>query len=188
MLIPFDPASISYSSLAAIARDADAVVIASPGELVKGPTFVDKYGNDIHLASLTLDVERVIRGMVNTKRLGTLTLWIPLSVSTSGYGYAEYFDNLAASAPSGRAIFHLKNMAEWARKFGAPLDDPQADPYAYQILGGQGFLREIDGLAKPPLLSGDALATMAGTWQLDLQGDPFDEVVHTLDAIAREHP
>ena len=64
MLIPFDPASISYPSLAAIAGDADAVVIASPGELVKGPTFVDKYGNDIYLASLTLDVERVIRGMV----------------------------------------------------------------------------------------------------------------------------
>lgn len=189
MLIPGDPASISYPSLAELARDADAVVIASPGALVKGPDFTDEYGNVIHLATLTLNVERLIRGSIKTRQPGTLALWISLGVGDpGGYDYAEYFARLLDAKPSGRAIFHLKNMAAWNEKMGGPADHPQADPYAYQILGGQGFLRDVNARIEPPALSPDTLATMAGTWQSDLRGRPFAEVVQSLDRIAKLNP
>ncbi len=184
LLIPGDPASISYPSLAAIVRDADVVVIASPGKLVKGPDFTDEYGNVIYLASLTLNVERVLSGTVRTKEPGTLTLRTWLGVGDSGGdGYGAEFARLFASRPSGRAVFFLANMAALNKRMGGPPDHPAADPYAYQILGGQGFLRDIGGRTEPPQLSEDALTGMAGRWQIALRGRLFDEVVAEIATI-----
>ncbi len=183
MLIPGDPASISYPSLVAITRDADAVVIATPGELVKGPDFTDESGNVIYLASLRLNVERVIRGTVKTTEPGTLTLRTWLGVDPGGYDYGAEFARLVASQPSGRGVFFLANMAALNERMGGPSDHFQADPYAYQILGGQGFLRDVGGLAEPPRLSDDALDIMAGTWQTALRGRSFDEVVAEIATI-----
>ena len=189
MLIPGDPASISYPSLATLARDADAIVIASPGALVKGPDFTDEYGNVIYLASLTLNVERVFRGTVSTREPGLLTLRFGLGVGDpGGYDYGDNFSRLVASHLSGRAIFFLANMAALNKRMGGPADHFQADPYAYQILGGQGFLRDVNARIEPPALSPDTLATMAGTWQSDLRGRPFAEVVQSLDRIAKLNP
>jgi hypothetical protein len=189
MLIPGDPGSVSFLSLAAIAVASDAVVIASPGVLVKGPDFPDEYGNVIHLATLTLNIERVIRGTVETKQPGTLALRFWLGVGdTGGYDYTDVFARLAGSKPSGRAILYLANMAALNERMGGPPDHWQADPYAYEILGGQGYLREVDGLIEPPSVPGEALARMAGAWQTELRGRPFDEVVASLDAIAKSKP
>ena len=189
MLIPGDPGSVSYPSLAAIAMDSDAVVIASPGELVKGPDFPDEYGNTIHLASLTLNVDRVIRGSVSTRQPGTLTLRFWLGVGDAGgYDYGDVFASLAASKPAGRAIFYLANMAALNTRMGGSPDHWQADPYGYQVLGGQGYLRDVNGLVVPPRVPDEALSRMAGTWQTKLRGRSFDDVVSTLDAIAKANP
>lgn len=188
MLIPGDPASISYPSLAAIVSDADVVVIASPGKLVKGPDFTDEYGNVIYLASLTLNVERVISGTVATKAPGTLTLRTWLGVGDpGGDNYGAEFARLVASRPSGRAVFFLANMAALNKRMGGPPDHPAADPYAYQILGGQGFLRDVGGQTEPPQLSEDALNRMAGRWQLALTGRRFVEVVAEIAATNAGH-
>ena len=189
MLIPGDPASISYRSPAALMRDADLVVVATTGELTEGPDFTDEYGNVIHLASLTLNVERVLRGTVKTREPGTLTLRTWLGVGDpGGYDYADTFASLATSPISGRGVFFLANMAALNTRMGGPPDHPAADPYAYQIQGGQGFLRDVGGRVEPPRLSEDALFTMAGRWQEDLRGQPFDALVRSLDAIAAETP
>jgi len=188
MLIPGDPASISYPSLSAIARDADVVVVATPGELVKGPANADEYGITAYMATLTLNIERVVRGKVNSRQPGTLALWVLLGVGDSRYDYQAEFDRLLGNVPRGRTIFFLSNMAEWTRKFGGSPDQPAADPYAYEVLGGQGFLRELNGKLEPARLSNDALATMAGRWQEDLRGRPFDETVRALEAIAAATP
>jgi hypothetical protein len=136
-----------------------------------------------------LNVEQVIRGVVRTKVPGSITLRTWLGVGDpGGYDYGDDFARLAASRPSDRGLFILANMAEWARKVGGSPDHPTADPYVYQILGGQGFLRDVGGLALPPRLCDDALATMAGTWQEDLRGRPFDETVRALEAIAALQP
>ena len=95
---------------------------------------------------------------------------------------------MLADPPRGRTVFFLSNMAEWVRKLGGSLEQPSADPYAYQVLGGQGFLRDLGGRGQPARLSDDALATMAGTWQEDLRGRPFDETVRALEAIAARKP
>lgn len=189
MLIPGDPGSVSYRSLTAIAVDSDAVVIAAPGDLVKGPDFPDEYGNVIHLATLTLTVDRVIRGTVKTRQPGTLALRFWLGVGDAGgYDYGDVFTRLAASKPSGRAIFYLANTAALNARMGGPPDQWQADPYAYQVLGGQGYLRDVDGLIVPPRVPEEALSRMAGSWQIELSGRPFDEVVASLDAIAKSKP
>lgn len=103
MLIPGDPASISYRSPAALMRDSDVVVLATVGELTEGPDFTDEYGNVIHLASLTLNVERVIRGTVKTREPGTLTLRTWLGVGDpGGNNYADTLTSLATSSLSGK--------------------------------------------------------------------------------------
>ena len=193
MLIPGDPASISYRSPAALMRDADLVVIATTGELIEGPDFTvtNESGRVaiVHLASLTLNVERVLRGTVKTREPGTLTLRMWLGVGDpGGNDYADTFESLAASPISGRGVFFLANLAALNTRMGGPPDHPAVDPYAYQIQGGQGFLRDVGGRVEPPRLSEDALFTMAGRWQEDLRGQPFDALVRSLDAIAAETP
>ena len=183
-LIMGDPGAVSYPSLAAIARDADAIVIASPGKLVKGPDHKDAYGNVIYLATLTLNIERVIQGTIITRQPGTLTLQIWLGVGgPDGYDYSDHFERLVASGPSGRAILFLANAAVWNKKFGGPTDHFMADPDFYQINGGQGYLRDVNGLIEPPRVSEEALATMAGTWQSDLRGRSFEDAIHALEAL-----
>ena len=183
-LIMGDAGAVSYPSLAASARDADAIVIASPGKLVKGPDHKDEYGNVIHLATLKLNIERVIQGTIITRHPGMLTLQIWLGVGgPDGYDYSDHFERLVASRPSGRAILLLANAAVWNKKFGGPADHFMADPYFYQINGGQGYLRDVNGLIEPPRVSEEALATMAGTWQSDLRGGPFEAAVHALEAL-----
>lgn len=185
LLIPGDPAAISYPSLEAIVRAADLVVVASPTNLVKGPDFTDEYGNVIYLVSLTLDVERVLSGSVATKEPGSLTLRTWLGVGDpGGDAYEAEFERLIDCRPSGRAVFFLANMAAENERMGGPPDHPAADPYAYQILGGQGFLRDVAGRVERPQLSEDALRRMAGRWQLALQGRSFDEVVAEVAALA----
>lgn len=193
MLIPGDPASVSYRSPAALMRDSDVVVMATVGELTDGPDFTTPGGTGagsiVHLASLTLNVERVLRGTVKTREPGTLTLRIWLGVGDpGGYDYADTFASLATSPISGRGVFFLANMAALNTRMGGPPDHPAADPYAYQIQGGQGFLRDVGDRVEPPRLSEDALFTMAGRWQEDLRGQPFDALVRSLDAIAAETP
>lgn len=188
-LIPGEPESISYRSMAELARDADAVVIASPGSLTDGPDFNDEYGNVIHMATLTLNVERVIRGRVNEISPGTIALWIHLGEGDpGGYDYADQYARLSAAKPAGRAVFYLKNMAAWIQRMGGPSDHPQADPNAYQILGGQGFQRDVQGRVRPPALSPDSLNEMAGRWHADLKGRSFAELVRSLDDIAKTNP
>lgn len=193
MLIPGDPASISYRSPAALMRASDVVVLATMGELIEGPDFTvtSETGrvDIVHQASLTLKVERVIRGTVKTREPGTLTLrtWFGVG-DPGGYDYADTFASLAASPMSGRGVFFLANMAALNTRSGGPPDHPAADPYAYQIQGGQGFLRDVGGRIEPPRLSEDALFTMAGRWQEDLRGQPFDQAVRSLEAIAAESP
>jgi len=185
MLIPGDPAAISYRSLAALVRDADLVVVASADEVSDGPDFEDEYGNIVHLASLTMRVEQVVRGSIRTLQPGSLTVRTWLGVGDpGGYDYADLFAQLAASPPTGRAVLFLANMQSLNRRMGGPPDHPAADPNAYQILGGQGFLRDRGGRVEPPQLSEDALATMAGRWQEELRGRPFDEVVRAVEAVA----
>jgi len=184
-LIPGDPAAVSYPSIAAIASDADVVVVGTPGRLTKGPEFVDEYGNTVYLASLSLRVERVIFGNVQTKEPGTLTIRTWLGVGDKDNDFESEFARIAAAPLSGRAIFFLANMAALNQRMGGPKDHPSADPYAYQILGGQGFLREVAGKAEPPRLPAEALAAMAGRWQIDLKGRSFDEVVELVAATQR---
>lgn len=189
MLIPGDPTSISYRSPAALMRDADLVVVGRLGGVRAGPDNADKYGVVAYLASVTLDVERVIRGTLVTREPGTLTLWVVIGIGDGGSDFSAQVDQFATSVPRGeRAVLFLVNMAAKAGRNDFPADDPQADPYAYQILGGQGFLRDVGGRVEPPGLSADALAIMAGRWQEDLRGRPFDQVVRSLEAIAAGTP
>lgn len=187
-LIPGDPASISYPSLAAITRDSDLVVVATPGEIVRGPANKDEFGMAAYMATLTLNIEQVIRGKISSRQPGSVALWVLLGAGEAEYDYQAEFERYEASVPRGRTIFFLSNMAAKAERNGFPTDDPQADPYAYQVLGGQGFLREVGGRLQPAQLSDDALMTMAGRWQEDLRGRPFDDVVRTLEAIAAATP
>jgi hypothetical protein len=185
LLIPGDPAAISYPSLEAIVRAADLVVVGRLGNLAYGPTNADEYGVIGYMTSLSVEVDRVLLGAPRSRVPGTVTLWVVLGLGDRSYDYRPEFERLSAAISRGeRAIFFLVNMAEKASRNGFPLDDPQADPYAYQILGGQGFLRDVAGRVEPPQLSEDALGRMAGRWQLALRGRPFDEVVAEIAALA----
>ena len=74
-LVPGDPAAVSYSSMEAILADADAVVLASLGKLTRGPAYADKYGNVSYWGVLTLEVDRVLHGSLDTKTPERLPSW-----------------------------------------------------------------------------------------------------------------
>ncbi|MDA8237358.1 MAG: hypothetical protein M0T75_05665 [Chloroflexi bacterium] len=182
-LVPGDPAAVSYSSMEAILADADAVVLASLGNLTRGPAYADKYGNVSYWGVLTLEVDRVLHGSLDTKTPGTVALLVFLGVGGATDTYDDRLAQLMAAKPAERGIFFLSNMAEWVRRSGGATDLPEADPHLCEVLGGQGFLRDVGGLVEPPHLSPDQLATMAGRWQEALRGRPFAEVVSAIAAV-----
>jgi hypothetical protein len=109
----------TYPSMQALAMDADAVVIASFASLERGPTYTDQYGNVMYEGALTLSIDRVLHGVVNTRTPGTLVVLVNL-----GFGFAEHapdpwqerLASLQAAVPLGRGVFLLGNQGA-QRKF-----------------------------------------------------------------------
>lgn len=175
-LVPGDPGAITYASLQAIVKDASAVVVASLGELERGPTYADEYGNVIYFGALTLKVQRVLYGDVTTKNPGTAKVLILLGVGDATYAFEDRLASLQAAIPVERGIFFLVNMVDWVARTGGDASRPEADPYSYEVLGGQGFLRDVGGKVQPPLWS-------TSGWPQSLRGRVFDEVVAQIAAI-----
>lgn len=182
-LVPGDPAAISYPSLDAIVRAADVTLVARLGELQRGPVFVDEYDMASYWGLLTLEVEDIVRGSAKMRSKGAVTVLVLLGVGRPGESFEDRYPQLAESKPAGRGVFFLSNMAAWVERFGGDPDSAEADPYLHEVLGGQGYLREVDGVVQPPLLTSDELDAMAGTWQEALRGADFDDVVAEIAAL-----
>jgi hypothetical protein len=172
-LIPGEPEAITYDSVAGIKADASAVIVGRIGSVSAGPDFQDQYGNTTHLATIMIDIEEVLKGPVVEADPGRLKLWTVAGVGTGEFPNEGGAERLASALPRERAVFFTVNMAELVEQLGGPADVPQADPEAYEVLGGNGFIREVDGAAEPP-------AWVSAGWPAEFRGRRFDEVVDEI--------
>jgi hypothetical protein len=175
-MIPGDPEAIAYESLQGLARASDLVLVGRVSELVAGPTVEDPYGNMIYWATTKLRVDEVLIGDLRTEESGTVAVWMLLGVGDKTHDFAERYSQLAASLPSDRVVLFLSNNEEWAKQYGTPLDSPEADPMGYRILGGQGYLRELNDKVKIP-------ARPVGDWPRSLDGTDFEELLDDIRAM-----
>lgn len=166
MLVSGDPAAVSYSSVKELAQASDAVVLASFQDVVAGPDYNDQFGNTTYNATISLRVDRVLHGSLQSIS-GTVPLDVFLGAGPAGALQNPYGDLIAqmkSSMPAERGVFFLVNMATWYRQF---TDQPTSyDPSLYQVVSGQGLLRDANGVT--------AIHPNApGTWPRLLNGKPF---------------
>lgn len=169
----------TYPSLTAIVSDTDAILVGSFTGLERGPTYTDEYGNVLFTGALTVHVERLLHGSVNTKKPGMVTVLVILGLARpedAPYTYEDRLASLKAGMPAERGLFFLSNMAAWVAKFGGDPKRPEADPFMYEVMSSQGYVRDVKGLAEPPIRGTSA-------WPETLRGRPFDDVVAQIAAI-----
>jgi hypothetical protein len=170
LLISGEPEAVTHDSIAAIKAASSAVVVGRISAVVAGPDFLDEYGNVSHNATVLVDIEDVLDGEVVEAEPGRMKLRTVVSFGSRVRPNRDLVERLVASLPRERALFFVENVSERLDRMGVPPTNPRHDPEAYRVLGGFGFIRDVDGAAEPP-------AWVASRWPADLRGRPFDEVV-----------
>ncbi|MBI3747457.1 MAG: hypothetical protein HY262_01205 [Chloroflexi bacterium] len=79
-------------------------------------------------------------------------------------------------SPPKSVRFILANTVSWAKRIGAVAPDSMVDPDAFIVLGGQGYLREVNGKVVGP-------AAGKG-WPETVVGGSFDAVVQTIETAS----
>lgn len=176
---PGDPEEhfVEFDSLKAMTAASHLVVVGKLESVSIGPDFVDSYSNHIHEATVDVSVLEVIKGTVSTKKPGHVLVWALLGIDRSADSPDAHrqFDILKASLPRENAILFMTNTEQWAKQIGATTA-PDVDPFAYQLYGQQGYVRNVAGHA-----------TFSGTttWAGNLVNRSFDKVV--AEVIADAH-
>lgn len=176
-LIPGDPEAVSYGTLAALVSASDAVVVGTVSGISSGPTVEDSYTNIIYWATLTIRVDEILAGSVRSSEPGVIRVSLLLGVGDKDHDFDERYQQFAGSLPQERAMLFLSNNQEWAKEYGIPLDSPEANPFEYRVLGGQGYLREVGGLAVLP-------ERPVGDWPNAFDRVPFEDVVAAVRGAA----
>ncbi len=174
-----DPDFATYPSLQALATDSDAVVVGSFAGLETGPTYAGEYGGAIVMGALTLKIDRVLHGEVQTKTPGTLVVLLLLGFRFAGHEadpWQERLASLQGAMPAGRGVFFLANMAAGVAKTGGDPKRPEADPYMYQVMSSQGYLRDVAGKVEAPIWH-------TSGWPESLRGRSFEDVVIEIERI-----
>ena len=172
-LISGEPAAVTYPSLAELKAASSAVIVGRIASVEPGPDSEDEDGNISRKATVMIDIEDVLVGQVTEAEPGVMKLRTVVGWGTAVDANLGGAERLDAGLPRERAILFVLNVAVYMERMGIPPDSPLSDSEAYRIVGGYGFIRDVDGVAEPP-------AWITSEWPADFRGRPFDEVVEEV--------
>ena len=158
------------SSLAELARSADAVVRGSVVELVPGRVFGDS-SSALHYAAATVRVDELVAGALPSDHARELTLEIPL------FDGPASITNLQASLPRVESVFFLRSKAASARTAGLPLEQRVAEARFYRLVVFGAVVENQRGVATVPEGEAAFLTVLGGL--------PFDEVLGQVRRAGR---
>lgn len=176
-LVNGDPEAVTYNAIADIAHNSDAVVVGTVQSVEKGPNLTDQYGTVGYYATVIVDVERGVAGSQKPSPSESIKIWAFLGAGDPSYDYSDTYTQLASSIPDERVLLFLANTVSWAKRVGAQDTDSMVDPDAFIVLGGQGYLRDVDGKVAGPAIS-------AG-WPKTVVGRAFDAVVRSVETSSQ---
>jgi hypothetical protein len=168
----------SFKSMDDIVAASDVVVIATVQGVAKGRTIpVPETGETEYMATMTLRIDDVVRGSVNspTDKPGTMQVETLLSFSPPG----TLLDAMIQSAPKGRQVLlFLGNRTADVLRHGLPKTHPAAADDQYFLLTGiEGYVRNVDGVS--------AVSREADVdWLRALEGRPFTDAAAASRAAA----
>jgi len=168
----------SFKSIDDIVGVSDVVVIATVQDVAKGRTIpVPETGETEYMATMTLRIDDVVRGSINSPadKPGTIQVETLLSFSPPG----ALLDAMVQSAPTGRQVLlFLANRTADVLRHGLPKTHPAAADDQYFLLTGiEGYVRNVNGLST---ISREADVD----WLRALGGRPFTEAVAASRAAA----
>jgi hypothetical protein len=155
-----------YTSLAEMARSADAVVRGQVVAVEPGRIFGEPTGTQLHYAAATIRVEEVLAGGLPSRDADRVTLEIPL------FDGPHQIAGLQDGLPWAETVFFLRSKAESARDAGMSREAQLAETGYYRLVTMRALLVNEEGSAVPMTDSPDFLA--------ELEGIDFEEVVDTI--------
>jgi hypothetical protein len=158
-----DPDFTEYSSIGALLKDSNVVVLASLESVAAGKSYDAGSGLIEYNATVTIHVERVLHGSLSETTV-PINVVLGFSIDT----YEPLLDQLKASMPHERGILLLRNLASWEKQMTGS-STSKYDPSLYCVISAQGIIREANGLARPAL-------NAPGAWPQTLKGQSFGDV------------
>lgn len=174
LAVDVDPDFITFESLDEIVDRSDAVVVGMIVGIESGPPNEDEYGNLIFTATFRIKIDTILHGKVLESSPDHLSVSKFLGLARVGdrYDFDDRFAQFERSLPMDQAIIFLLNTVAFAGRIGSEVPS-DLDPTAYQLNGGQAYVRDVDGLATVPSLTG---------WPASLDGGSFDAAVEAVIA------
>lgn len=168
----------TYGSLLEIVATSDVVVVATVKDVAPGRKIpVPGTGETEYMATMTLDVDDVIKGSVASPAGAPGTIQVETLLSFNPPG--SILDAMVQSVPKGRQVLlFLGNWTAEVLRHGLPATHPAAgDDYYFVLTGIEGYVLNVGQ-------KGQVSREADVDWLRDLNARPFSEIVSMTRSAA----